>query len=322
MVKLLSVFLLAQLALALTPEQQAALDQLIQQRRGAVPARAGIGAIRARVKALEDRMTPLAFLFNRLGPQVAERAGYIDALEVFLKDPANITSTNPYADRAWLDKSHKEIMNICCEVRRNPRVAKTVQENLGSGKAPLTAEDYSNISSERTRTVILRPGREVLPTLPSRPGSKKGQTGFSNNMISGLPELSKPADPAPGTGANPGATGGAGSGSPGSAGSGAAGSGSSGAAGSGSPGAAGSGAAGSGSSGSAGSGASGSAGSGAPGSAGSPAGSPSGSATGSPAGQSGGSGSSSAAPPTAPPAPPTGAPPSSAPPASDAPSGG
>lgn len=201
------VWLLAFQVSALEAPLQQKIDELIKARETAVD-RAGLAAAIARVDDLEKRMLPIVFTFNRLAPVITQRTSEFAALEPWLADEKN--QVDPYVDTGWMRAARKETAYVCCEVRRNSRLAHEIQENLARG-LPALSDSTAEAVAARARQAVrgggaiveiadpeASPRRAPMPTpmkLPSAPPSK---TGLSTGVISGLPQPSAPVSaPAP-----------------------------------------------------------------------------------------------------------------------------
>jgi hypothetical protein len=176
-----------------------AIDGYINRRNNGGPVRAKLRDLAVRVENLENRMLPIVFTYSRLGPSIEQRFSELAALESRLNEPAAFI--NPFTDQDWAKSSRKETAFVCCEIRRNPKMAAEIQENLAAGKPPLS-EVTARLAVSRARAYA--EGRSVLgdgagskvAPVPSRSNTRSQRPGLSTGIISGLPLPSPPA-PAP-----------------------------------------------------------------------------------------------------------------------------
>jgi len=181
------------------------LDQLIGSRKASGNTLSkSLRETSARIDALEKRMLPVVFTFNRLGPLVQQRSGELDVLAVWVKDEKNVV--NPYDDEAWVENARKETAYVCCDVRRSPRLAQEIQENLAKGLPALSDATSATVATRAKQAakgsavVDLEPIKPAVPSgtpapsgSPAPRGGSAPNTGLSTGVISGLPLPSAPA---------------------------------------------------------------------------------------------------------------------------------
>ena len=197
------LFLFLPYASAFDDHQKLAVDKLIHERKAYVAKlEQPVRDATAKVDALEKKMLPLVFTFNRIGPVVLQRNAELDMLKIYLENKNN--DFNPYDDARWMASARKETAYVCCDVRRNPKLAQEIQENLARGLPALSAAT-SGILADRVRDagkkeVIadepeedssrLNPRmRAPAPPPSAPPHNRKG-------LISGLPDLNPTPPPA------------------------------------------------------------------------------------------------------------------------------
>jgi hypothetical protein len=83
---------------------------------------------------------------------------------------------------------------VCCDVRRNPRLAKEIQENLAAGRPALSIEASERVG-DRARSAA-ESGTMTSESSP-RPTGPQQKPGLSTGVISGLPPLAPPVVPLP-----------------------------------------------------------------------------------------------------------------------------
>lgn len=196
---------------ALAPAQMKALDDAVRAARPSASAGRAAAEFRDRVDNLEKRMLPLALMFNRLGPALVQRLNEFESVRSYLKKGAT-SFVNPYVDQKWVESARRETGYVCCDVRRSPRLALEIQENLAQG-LPALSDNMSDKVGNRARMAAsgrqlieyggeaaLAPGGPPPGAIPQRRGAgppSAASKGLSTGLISGLPAPSGTPSPNP-----------------------------------------------------------------------------------------------------------------------------
>lgn len=201
---LLLLFIIAPAA-ALDLAVQGQLNELIKRRLAQNNKLAtSVRETTAKVDQLEKRLLPVIFTFNRVEPFIKQRTQELEVVQEYINDPKNLL--NPYDEAPWVEGARKETAYVCCDVRRNPRLAQEIQENLARG-LPALSEATGDTVADRARaaaqgrpvaeTIAPAPQPQTVPPKPSPvPPERSRPRGLSTGIISGLPLPSPPPTPA------------------------------------------------------------------------------------------------------------------------------
>jgi hypothetical protein len=134
---LLPAFALAQTPM--TPSQSAAIDQYISERKkivaNASPVVDQLGKqALEKLDKFENKLFPIVIWIDR---RSAEMLAGEATLERTMKEVEEQSNFNPYSDPVWKDEAHKDLVQLCCQIKGNPAKQQQIQNRVANGLSPL-----------------------------------------------------------------------------------------------------------------------------------------------------------------------------------------
>lgn len=117
------------------PTEQAALDQYITERRkminNAAPVVEKLGEqATKRLDEIEKKLFPLVIWADRSNAEMIATQAALERLSQEIKEQENF---NPYTDAEWKEASRKDLKQLCCEIKADPRRQTQIQNRVAQG---------------------------------------------------------------------------------------------------------------------------------------------------------------------------------------------
>lgn len=122
-------------AQAMKIEERAAVGQYITERKRITAAAApvvdklGEQAMK-KLDEFEKKLVPILIWIDQRSAEIVADEAAMDRTMAQLKEQANF---NPYADTEWKESARKDLVQLCCEIKANPRRQQQIQNRVAQG---------------------------------------------------------------------------------------------------------------------------------------------------------------------------------------------
>lgn len=136
---LLNLLVVGSVRAEIPPSNSSAIDQYISERKriqsqaAPVVDKLGTQAL-TKLDDMEKRLFPIIVFIDRQNAEILSGEASIDRAMKELKEQSKF---NPYDDKDWVAKSHKDLQQLCCEIKADPRRQQQIINRVSQGLPPL-----------------------------------------------------------------------------------------------------------------------------------------------------------------------------------------